>query len=94
MAESAHVTSLRELGAFAFAASRGFLGSCTQIAILWPQSTYIGISLRPKYSLLGYMDPQGFLMSECAWQGEAADVADAGEGPIKALSEFTLNPKP
>ena len=24
---------------------------------LWPQSTYIGTTLRPKYILFGYMDP-------------------------------------
>ena len=27
--------------------------------MLWPQSTYIGTSLRPKYILFGYMDPSG-----------------------------------
>ena len=27
--------------------------------IHWPQSTYIGTTLRPKYILFGYMDPQG-----------------------------------
>ena len=25
--------------------------------ILWPQSVYVGSTLRPKYVLLGYVDP-------------------------------------
>ena len=30
--------------------------------ILWPQSTYIGTILRPKYIILfGHMDPSGFI---------------------------------
>ena len=33
--------------------------------ILWPQSIYIGTTLRPKYILLfEYMDPQGLFDSE------------------------------
>ena len=31
--------------------------------ILWPQSTYIGTTLRPKYIRFGHMDPQGVLAS-------------------------------
>ena len=36
----------------------GFKGPCAQTQyILWPQCTYIGSTLRPKYILFGYMDP-------------------------------------
>ena len=36
-------------------------GPCIQTVYrLWPQSTYIGTTLRPKYLLFGYMDPQGY----------------------------------
>ena len=32
-------------------------GPCSQIVLHWPQSTYIGTALRPKYTLFGCMDP-------------------------------------
>ena len=37
-------------------------GPCTHIAYIhWPQSTYIGTTVRPKYILFGYMHPEGTL---------------------------------
>ena len=34
-------------------------GPCTRMYIHWPQCTYKGTTLRPKYILFGYMDPWG-----------------------------------
>ena len=36
-------------------------GPCAQITF-WPQSTYVGTTLRPEYRLFGYMEPSGKLL--------------------------------
>ena len=43
--------------------------------IHWPQSTYIGTTLRPKYILVGYMDPLGG-----GWRGRGLGFGVEGLG--------------
>ena len=50
--------------------------------ILRPQSTYIGITLRPKYILFSYMDPQGKSATEA--RDRKLDIIRQGHRPTKA----------
>ena len=43
--------------------------------ILWPQTTYVGTTLRPKYILVGHGDPQGYFNLK---QGNPYCVQDVG----------------
>ena len=48
------------------------------IYILWPQSSYIGTSLTPKYILFGHMDPQGKIQDEDLVRVVGKDADDVG----------------
>ena len=50
-------------------------GPCSQIDILWPQSTQIGNTLRPKYIYLGTWTLRGF-----GFEVQAASMAHASSG--------------